>query len=90
MADMESFQKMHGLNNEALKKIYKQFTQSGHRQERHGGHQRVLRLLRVERSPFVERLFSMFDSDKTNTDRSQGVRRGSVQRRDRRAQREQG
>ena len=59
------FKKMHGLNNEALKKIYKQFLAVDTDKSGMVDINEFTRLLRVERSPFVERLFSMFDSDKT-------------------------
>ena len=62
---MESFQKMHGLNNEALKKVYKQFLAVDTDKSGMVDINEFCRLLRVERSPFVERLFSMFDTDKT-------------------------
>ena len=65
VADMESFQKSHGLNNEALKKIYKQFLAIDQDKSGMVDINEFCRLLRVERSPFVERLFSMFDSDRT-------------------------
>jgi serine/threonine-protein phosphatase 2B regulatory subunit len=67
VADMESFQKSHGLNNEALKKIYKQFLAIDQDKSGMVDINEFCRLLRVERSPFVERLFSMFDSDRTGT-----------------------
>jgi serine/threonine-protein phosphatase 2B regulatory subunit len=65
VGDMESFQKMHGLNNEALKKVYKQFLAVDTDKSGMVDINEFCRLLRVERSPFVERLFSMFDTDKT-------------------------
>jgi serine/threonine-protein phosphatase 2B regulatory subunit len=63
--DMESFQKMHGLNNDALKKVYKQFLAIDRDKSGMIDINEFCRLLRVERSPFVERLFSMFDADRT-------------------------
>ena len=53
---MESFQKMHGLNNEALKKVYKQFLAVDTDKSGMVDINEFCRLLRVERSPFVERL----------------------------------
>ena len=63
--DMESFQKMHGLDNDALKKVYKQFLSVDADKSGMVDVNEFCRLLRVDRSPFVERLFSMFDSDRT-------------------------
>ena len=65
--DMESFQKMHGLDNDALKKVYKQFLATDTDKSGLVDINEFCRLLRVERSPFVERLFGMFDTDKTGT-----------------------
>ena len=65
--DMESFQKMHGLDNDALKKVYKQFLAVDTDKSGLVDINEFCRLLRVERSPFVERLFGMFDTDKTGT-----------------------
>ena len=65
--DMESFQKMHGLDNDALKKVYKQFLAVDTDKSGTVDINEFCRLLRVERSPFVERLFGMFDTDKTGT-----------------------
>ena len=65
--DMESFQKMHGLDNDALKKVYKQFLAVDTDKSGLVDINELCRLLRVERSPFVERLFGMFDTDKTGT-----------------------
>ena len=67
VADMESFQKSHGLDHEALKKIYKQFLAIDQDKSGMVDINEFCRLLRVERSPFVERLFGMFDTDKTGT-----------------------
>lgn len=65
MQDMEAFQKMHGLNNDALKKVYKQFLAIDRDKSGSVDITEFCRLLRVDRSPFVERLFSMFDTDRT-------------------------
>ena len=65
--DMESFQKMHGLDNDALKKVYKQFLAVDTDKSGLVDINEFCRLLRVERSQFVERLFGMFDTDKTGT-----------------------
>ena len=68
VADMESFQKSHGLNNEASEE--KSTSSSWPSTQDKSGMVDInefCRLLRVERSPFVERLFSMFDSDRTGT-----------------------
>ena len=65
--DMESFQKMHGLDNDALKKVYKQFLAVDTDKSGLVDINEFCRLLRVERSQFVERLFGMFDTDKSGT-----------------------
>lgn len=64
---MEAFQKMHGLDNDALKKVYKQFLAVDSDKSGQVDINEFCRLLRVERSQFVERLFGMFDTDKTGT-----------------------
>ena len=65
--DMESFQKMHGLDNDALKNVYKQFLAVDTDKSGLVDINEFCRLLRVERSQFVERLFGMFDTDKSGT-----------------------
>ena len=79
--DMESFQKMHGLDNDALKKVYKQFLAVDTDKSGLVDINEFCRLLRVERSPFVERLFGMFDTDKTGTIDLKEFVVGLVQRR---------
>ena len=67
IADMESFQRQHGLDNDALKKVYKQFLSIDTGKSGQVDINEFCRLLRVERSPFVERLFGIFDTDKNGT-----------------------
>mmetsp|Transcript_2940 Transcript_2940/g.10402 ORF Transcript_2940/g.10402 Transcript_2940/m.10402 type:complete len:381 (-) Transcript_2940:918-2060(-) len=62
--DMESFQRMHGLQSDQLKKLYKKFLEIDKDKTGMVDINEFCRILRVERSPFVERLFSMFDTDR--------------------------
>ena len=65
--DLESFQKMHGLSGDALKSIYKRFMEGAEDKTGKIDLNKFCRLLRTERSPFVERLFGMFDTDRSGT-----------------------
>ena len=64
VADMETFQRMHGLDAEALRKIYRVFRDTDKDKSGMIDINEFCRVLRVERSPFVERLFSLFDTDR--------------------------
>lgn len=63
--DLESFQRSQGLSTEVLKDIYKKFLESDKDGSGRVDVNEFVRMLRVDRTPFVERLFSMFDSDRT-------------------------
>ena len=63
--DLESFQRSQGLSTEVLKEIYKRFLESDKDGSGRVDVNEFVRMLRVDRTPFVERLFSMFDSDRT-------------------------
>jgi len=65
MQDMETFQRMHGLNSDALRGIYKKFMDMDKDGSGMVDMNEFCRILRVERSPFLERLFHMFDTDRT-------------------------
>lgn len=62
--DMETFQRMHGLDAEALRTIYRKFREADKDKTGMVDINEFCRVLRVERSPFVERLFAMFDTDR--------------------------
>ena len=65
ISDLESFQRAQGLNTESLKEMYKRFLESDKDGSGRVDVNEFVRMLRVDRTPFVERLFSMFDSDRT-------------------------
>jgi len=65
MSDLESFQRSQGLNTESLKEMYKRFLESDKDGSGRVDVNEFVRMLRVDRTPFVERLFAMFDSDRT-------------------------
>ena len=59
------FQRAQGLDTEGLKKMYKTFLESDKDGSGRVDINEFVRMLRVDRTPFVERLFSIFDSDHT-------------------------
>ena len=63
--DLESFRRSQGLGTDALKAIYKAFLESDKDGSGRVDVNEFVRMLRVDRTPFVERLFSMFDTDRT-------------------------
>jgi len=63
--DLESFTRNQGLNTEALTGMYKRFLESDKDGSGRVDINEFVRMLRVDRTPFVERLFSMFDLDRT-------------------------
>mmetsp|Transcript_7122 Transcript_7122/g.23830 ORF Transcript_7122/g.23830 Transcript_7122/m.23830 type:complete len:354 (-) Transcript_7122:62-1123(-) len=65
IGDLESFQRSQGLNTESLKEMYKRFLESDKDGSGRVDVNEFVRMLRVDRTPFVERLFAMFDSDRT-------------------------
>lgn len=67
MEDMEAFQRMYGLDADALKKIYSKFKTVDADGSGQVDINEFCRVLRVERSQYVERLFSLFDSDRSGS-----------------------
>ena len=65
LGDLQSFQRAQGLDTEGLKKMYKTFLESDKDGSGRVDVNEFVRMLRVDRTPFVERLFSIFDSDRT-------------------------
>jgi len=63
--DLEAFQRGHGLNTDALKEMYKRFLDSDKDGSGRVDINEFVRMLHVDRTPYVERLFSMFDTDRT-------------------------
>lgn len=65
LSDLQSFQRAQGLDTEGLKKMYQTFLASDKDGSGRVDVNEFVRMLRVDRTPFVERLFSIFDSDRT-------------------------
>jgi len=67
MEDMEAFQRMYGLDADALKKVYAKFKSVDADSSGQVDINEFCRVLRVERSQYVERLFSLFDGDRSGS-----------------------
>ena len=65
MQDLESFQRMHNLDDGALKLVYKKFLEADKDGTGLVDINAFCSLLQVGRNEFVERLFAMFDNDRS-------------------------
>ena len=65
MGDLESFQRMHNLDDGALKVIYKKFLEADKDGTGLVDINAFCNLLQVGRNEYVERLFAMFDNDRS-------------------------
>jgi len=64
LQDLEAFQRLYGLDSAALRRIHSKFREVDRDGSGVVAFPDFCRLLRLERSPFAERLFSLFDRNR--------------------------